>query len=415
MNVYFCDVCGVRVTDVDLHSGHGMRRRNDVICAACLDLGKGKDWGAQHAHQAQKATAMAGAGAANSSSSVGPSGIGSNPTPRPSFPSHPVDIARDRVRTMDEDIPQQPVSPVVLPSAPFPPDAHETPDDTAQVAVMDQELSSAAAGFAALTPSKRPTHEDDEDLEETPVPKLDESGAQAVQPMSPFDAKQATADARADTDGDEDGGVRVGDALGRGNKDDDALSDGEKSETAVSDHIEASDKPQNDSSSRKREGSSRSTAKGRPGSSSKVSKASKAARSRKSKGNSQQMMLLSGMSLLVVLVFGIGLIVKTTGHSNAGVPKGFEDVSASIKTSVADAKSAARSALGTHDLAKLTSARVKLQDMRAASQRFEKVAKEHGWDDDQVSQAMTTYGVYDTQSLDRNLRDEIEITKAQQH
>ncbi len=44
MDIYFCDLCGVRVTDIDLKGGHGLRSGHDVICATCLELGHGKEW-----------------------------------------------------------------------------------------------------------------------------------------------------------------------------------------------------------------------------------------------------------------------------------------------------------------------------------------------------------------------------------
>src|SRR4051812_28475888 len=105
MNVYFCDVCGVRVTDVDLHSGHGMRRRNDVICAACIDLGHGKEWVESPAQK--RAPAMAGAAAGAN---------GRRPSPAPRL----LDEGRDRARTLDEDVPASPVRPVVVAKAPEP-------------------------------------------------------------------------------------------------------------------------------------------------------------------------------------------------------------------------------------------------------------------------------------------------------
>ena len=44
LSIYFCDVCGTRITDADLRSGHGMLQRYDAICAGCIDLGHGKAW-----------------------------------------------------------------------------------------------------------------------------------------------------------------------------------------------------------------------------------------------------------------------------------------------------------------------------------------------------------------------------------
>jgi len=90
MNVYFCDVCGVRVTDVDLHSGHGIRRRHDVICAACLDLGHGKEW--------------INNGSAGAAVAVGAGAVGTHakaPSPAPVVPA--IKRARDDLATIDED------------------------------------------------------------------------------------------------------------------------------------------------------------------------------------------------------------------------------------------------------------------------------------------------------------------------
>ena len=44
MDIYFCDLCGARVSDIDLRGGHGIRKQYDVICANCLELGHGKEW-----------------------------------------------------------------------------------------------------------------------------------------------------------------------------------------------------------------------------------------------------------------------------------------------------------------------------------------------------------------------------------
>ncbi len=44
LSIYFCDICGVRITDADLRSGHGMLQGYDAICAGCIDLGHGKPW-----------------------------------------------------------------------------------------------------------------------------------------------------------------------------------------------------------------------------------------------------------------------------------------------------------------------------------------------------------------------------------
>jgi len=88
MDIYFCDLCGIRVTDTDLRTGHGIRSRVDVICAGCLDLGHGKEWLAKRAK--------------------GKAGMAS--------PSPTLDAARDRAQTLeaDQDAPAKRAPDVVL-------------------------------------------------------------------------------------------------------------------------------------------------------------------------------------------------------------------------------------------------------------------------------------------------------------
>lgn len=115
MKVFFCDVCGVRVTDVDLSGGRGMRRRHDVICSTCLELGHGRQW-AEDRGLSQRSTAAA-----------------ASATP----PGNPViDAARDRASTM--------------------------PDDGS--------LAAAASGFSALAPDAPPAGAPVADLEDAAAP-----------------------------------------------------------------------------------------------------------------------------------------------------------------------------------------------------------------------------------------------------
>lgn len=55
MDIFFCDLCGVRVTDADLRSGQGQRSHWDVICPSCLEQGLGKEWLGKRASGRQKA------------------------------------------------------------------------------------------------------------------------------------------------------------------------------------------------------------------------------------------------------------------------------------------------------------------------------------------------------------------------
>lgn len=81
MDIYFCDLCGVRVTEVDLRAGHGIRKRRDVICSNCLEVGHGSDWLNQHADDAKEPAVAAASG------------------PAPGANADYIKKARDRART----------------------------------------------------------------------------------------------------------------------------------------------------------------------------------------------------------------------------------------------------------------------------------------------------------------------------
>ncbi len=166
MNVYFCDVCGVRVTDVDLRSGHGMLRVHDVICATCLDMGHGKEWLAARAGEASSAVAFG--------ASQRPSGPGAAAL---------LDYARDRAATVDDEDDDAPHEVVAVGHtdedgtdtrlahhSSLGADAqarHLDHEDTSLVEPVATNFSGAAAGFAALSQSPVVGVSDDADGEVT--------------------------------------------------------------------------------------------------------------------------------------------------------------------------------------------------------------------------------------------------------
>lgn len=149
LNVYFCDVCGVRVTDVDLRSGHGMLRGHDVICATCLDMGHGKEW------LASRGVPEAAAGATASSAN--------GTALRHQSSAAVLDHARDRAATVEDEATHVPSSAV----------DHE---DTHSVRVQEADFAGAAAGFAALG-APEPVPVDDADG------ALDEESSDHVDPV----------------------------------------------------------------------------------------------------------------------------------------------------------------------------------------------------------------------------------------
>lgn len=103
MDIYFCDLCGARVTSVDLRSGVGMCRDEDVICGRCVELGRGPEWLARHQGVAVAPAVVAAVAAAAS-------------VPASVPVASPIDTARDRARTIDRDLVSEPVKPLVLPN-----------------------------------------------------------------------------------------------------------------------------------------------------------------------------------------------------------------------------------------------------------------------------------------------------------
>ncbi len=146
LNVYFCDVCGVRVTDVDLRSGHGMLRGQDVICATCLEMGHGKEWLAARGGDVARVGAVS-APAVNGGAQAAADNANYKKL---------VDHARDRAVTVpnEHDVDSH------MAHEPHPQDsAHVRQldhEDTGLVDSIPAEFSGAAVSFAALTRS--PTH-----------------------------------------------------------------------------------------------------------------------------------------------------------------------------------------------------------------------------------------------------------------
>ncbi|HEX3135221.1 MAG TPA: hypothetical protein VHX44_16770, partial [Planctomycetota bacterium] len=140
MDIHFCDFCGVRVTDVDLRGGHGIRKQYDVICATCLELGHGKEWLASHQRgksaisASQPAAAALAATASNKQAPI-------------------VTIARNRMRTFENGDESPAVAPQVL-SAEEPEDGIATSElSTAEIAAEAAKATAAsveANSFAAV-------------------------------------------------------------------------------------------------------------------------------------------------------------------------------------------------------------------------------------------------------------------------
>jgi hypothetical protein len=181
MDIYFCDLCGVRVTDVDLRGGHGIRRVDDVICATCLELGHGKEWLVQHNRPRQPSSTSL--QPVESSKGTDTAALGARPAPsRPARAaaaavkakeSPTLDAGRDRARTVEEDEPEiEPVAPRIIgdidgiATAATVPD-HEAEAEAASHGLDDEpvcapanarrsDFAAAASGFSALGAQRAP-------------------------------------------------------------------------------------------------------------------------------------------------------------------------------------------------------------------------------------------------------------------
>ncbi|MBA2480821.1 MAG: hypothetical protein H0V44_09170 [Planctomycetes bacterium] len=376
MNVYFCDSCGVRVTDVDLHSGHGMRRRNDVICATCIDLGHGKDW-----MQKGQAPVLAAVGAG-----VAEDADQQRAAQRPSSPI--IAVARDRARTVEEEEEPAAVAPVVMRadlSAHVVEGVPDLDDDsaTAKVPILHQNLASTAAGFAALgQPVDESRSSDDDDLEETPVPqKPDDTGAESILAptaapapgVSPFESSKDAPD-----------------------------TDREKEETRIpsSPDTEIAHKSSDrlSKSQKSARGKTSASRAGKPGKST----------SRRGKSSNQQILIMSAVTGVLILIIGVLVIVKASNRGPRTPQTIVEDLTKKIRTEVKAAATTAKAALQSKDPAALQDARTKLMALQADVNTFNIAAQKASWSEDNVETFLERDVHYqDVKTMLRLVNDEL--------
>lgn len=134
MDIYFCDECGARVTDLDLRGGKGMRQRQDVICSQCVGRGLAAEWLAKAGR-----TVGAAVGA-------------------PAAASDPISLARDRAVTSRDD----PFDDDVVEPAPLKPShGHETDALPAKPPRHEDDGFSAAAGAMGALAADLPKRDGD--------------------------------------------------------------------------------------------------------------------------------------------------------------------------------------------------------------------------------------------------------------
>ena len=409
MDIYFCDLCGVRVTDADLRAGHGIRSHWDVICGTCLEMGHGKDWLSQR-------TKLKAAAA--------------SPT---------LDAARDRLATLDEEAPapvagkpiraMRPESPPEPAAEPTPVDAHPVLSETdltstarvpSPVRAEQMHLASAANMFSALGQTPRPAAKAPK---APPADATDDLTDNGLIPAMPEDATPAR------------GSAPLADTVspfgfGQVSEKEETVAGlanlPESGDDLALDEAPAKDKPSSGTSSRhKKSGTSSrfgksAAAKGGPGkltpkppgkgggkSSSKLT-----ARSRRGSGKDSGRMVLYG-SMISLALIGIAFVVMmqvrkpTTRKVQVGTD--LSEITAMIK----DTEKKVNDSLRSDELPAMESALATLNSTASSIEDFEKTALKSGDGEDKVEGVLRSLKWPDVYAQSRNLRDRIGIKKQQ--
>jgi hypothetical protein len=396
MDIHFCDLCGVRVTDVDLRGGHGIRKQYDVICATCLELGHGKEWLARHQRGKVATTASqpAAALASNTSNKQAPL----------------ITQARDRVRTYEDGDESPVVAPQVV-AADEPEDGIATSElSTAEVAAEAAEaeapsqaeanpFAAAASSFSALAaPSKKVDAAADVDEDAEKGEGLADESTSAPIIAGDVEAKADAGDSPFDY------------------KEDGKKGASQKDETLPSDRDPLMvDKPADKKGSKQSSSGSAAFKKSGAGNKSSASNSkvgNKAARSGKSPAKkvnkNKNIMIMSAISLGILIM--IGLFVKEAFKPARKDQQRIEiDLSENVKSAIKEAKFKATQALNSGGVKELEAARSQIQAIVTEINTFEKAAKgqKPPWTDEEMGQYLQNIGWTDLNSLNINIGQKI--------
>lgn len=381
MDIYFCDECGARVTDLDLRAGKGMRRRHATICAGCVDQGMAQAWLSRTGGKAS-ASASLQVGAAAPSALVA-SAVAT---------ADPISVARDRARTVPDDPFQvdepAPLKPVErpshdtdrLPSAPAPAPA---PVKTAKTPAPQEfdGLASAGGGFGALmsssVPKPPPGLVDDPDEQAAEASEAP-AAAGTAEPETPFDF------------------VSPKDADNPG-----------KAETAEVQAVSKDDEPKGKTPSGRQQAQGKRNAT--TTSKRNAVKPSSTRRASKAMG-SKKLMVMTLISCGVMALIFFGLVLPNVGKSKPGQPEQInEEPYNDFKKSVDVAKLACHKALTSDDIAVVRHADLTLKSMMDALEYFQSIADKRGYKEENYEELLRQAGFYDVQSMRKGVKDRMFI------
>jgi hypothetical protein len=371
MDIFFCDECGARVTDLDLRAGKGMRRVNDTICPGCVDQGLAQAWIGRTAAPAQAVVAA-----------VPAAGV--------------IDLARDRARTEPDD-PFVVDEPPAIPARPPVSETDAIPASTPRAArsqpapASGDDLAAAGGGFGALMNGPLPSPPGLVDEPEEVLSRASDSdlelGGQA--------GKAALSDADSPFDY-----ISPQDAANPG-----------KSETA---EVVAVPKAEQTPAKPAKSASGRQSAQKRSGTTtSKRAIPAKAPSTRRSAraGGNKKVMIFSLISCGVMVLIFFGLVLpninqpsKRGGVIRTEPLKELGDVIREADRITADA------VRSPDDLAKQLAGKEAIQRMRDEYDRF---AKASNWTEDELAQQMKNLNFDDVQFRTKAISDRIFILKQQ--
>jgi hypothetical protein len=367
MDIYFCDECGTRVTDLDLRAGKGMRKRHDTICAGCVDQGLAGSWLARAGQQA----------AASVGGRVQPSAalaVAEAPDP--------ISIARDRARTVPDD-PFAVDEPVAI--KPLPKPGTETdaipavPPKPAKTVTPMDGLAAAGGGFGALVGSSMPPPppglvDDPEDADKG-IEVAD--GPLVAQSDSPFDFVHPK-------DNDNPGKAETAEVVAVDKNDEPKEGDEAKPARTASGRQQSQKRGSTATSKR---GSAKTPSTRRSGSSS-------------SRAKNNKVILFSLLSCAAMLVVFTLVMLNRGGPRKPGEVIHDQPLTV-LKDYIEKARRDSNAAMGSDDLAVIQRAIASVHSMQEEFRTFQSKAK--NWDEDAHGEQLKIMGYYDVQATLRDL------------
>jgi len=375
MDIYYCDECGTRVTDLDLRAGRGMRKRHETICSGCVDQGLAGAWLARSGQVSAASAAKAEGGSA----SAAPAAVAVAEAP------DPISLGRDRAQTQSED-PFGVDEPAPLKAKastspetdaiPAKPPSRQTPGD---------DLAAAGGGFGALVGSAMPSPS--AELVDDPA----ESAEGAVAGAKGGEANDVPAGplppAPAESPFDF---VHPKDNNNPGKSETEEIAAvGPKDETR------AEERPARTASGRQV-----SQKRGATGTSKRTpAKAASTRRSGTARVPGNKVIVLSLISCAVMLIiFTLVMVNRQTGPKT-GPTQITEEPYVRLKDATTTAKNACGLALNADDMPTILHAIVTGEEMMRAFNDFEKAARKRGWEEANFEEALRMISFNEVKSM----------------